>query len=161
MRRFLLWSVPAGLGAGAVAWIYGVQGVRPAIIAVGVVAVAFAFRSFDTGVYRSWPDRGKSVVGGGTSAVSRLAGRVDRHTDPSRGPDPGLAHLLRGLAGARLSRRGLSLSDPAADDVLGPGVREALLSDGVPDHATVAVVAAAIARLDRIDRPHPDEGAPA
>lgn len=148
----MLWGTAVGLATGAIAWMYGVQGIRPGLVALAAVVVAVAFRGFENAVYRTWPQRPRMVVGGGTSVVSRLAQRVRRHTDRKRGPDPGVAHQIRRLVNVRLARRGLSLSHPGADTILGAGVRQAILSDDSPDPATVTLALAAVERLDRADR---------
>lgn len=161
MTKTVLWGLAAGMAAGTIAWVYGLQGIRPILIAIGVVVVAVAFRGFENAAYRPWPRREPLVVGGGTSTVARLSDRMRRHSDRHRGPDPGITHLLRRLVAVRLAHRGLAPTDPRADDLLGPGVRHALLADGVPDKATVAAILTTIERLDH-DLDHDrDQGADA
>lgn len=148
MTRLLIRAGIVGIAIGAITWVYGMQGIRPALVALGVVGVAVAVHGFVDATYRGWPDRQPTMAGGGTGMVSRLADRIRRHTDRTRGPDAGLTHQLRALVSRRLSRRGLAVTDPRADTVLGPGVRDSLLSEDPYGRAALDRIVTSIEQLD-------------
>lgn len=152
-RRAVLRSVLLGLAAGAVTWLFGVQGLRPILIGGCVAAGTVAALSIPPGWYGSWPARTRPRSGGGSGQVWRLANRLRRYENDE---DPALQRRLRTLAAARLRRLGLEWDDPRAAQALGPDVHAVLSAPSMrPSLRDVDVVVSAIERLDRPEGARP------
>jgi hypothetical protein len=153
-RRVVVRAVLLGAAAGLLAWVFGVQGVRPALIGVCVAAGVAAALGIPAGWYGTWPDRPHTAHGGGSAQVWRLANRLRRYQNDY---DPALQHRLRSLATARLRRLGVDWDDPRAVRALGAGVHEALTQGTLrPSLRDVDAVVTAIERLDQhrtLDQP--------
>ncbi|WP_157987948.1 hypothetical protein [Jiangella endophytica] len=146
-RRVVVQAMLLGLAAGAVAWVFGVQGPRPILIGACVTAGTLAVLSIPPGWYGSWPHRPRPRSGGGSGQVWRLANRLRRFQNDH---DPALQRRLRTLAVARLRRLGLEWDDPRAAERLGPDVHAALSAPAMrPSLHDVDVVVSAIERLDQ------------
>ncbi|WP_053205865.1 hypothetical protein [Jiangella muralis] len=146
-RRAIVRAVLLGAGAGAVAWLFGVQGLRPILIGACVTAGTLAVLSIPPGWYGRWPARPKPASGGGSGQVWRLANRLRRYENDY---DPALHQRLRSLAAARLRRLGLEWDDPRAAEALGPDVHAALSAQTMrPSLRDVDAVVSAIERLDQ------------
>jgi hypothetical protein len=143
----LLWSVPTGVAAGLLAWLFGVQDLRPVLIGACVGAGVAAMLGIAPGWYGTWPDRPRPVSGGGSAQVWRLANRLRRYQNDS---DPALQYRLRALASTRLRRLGVEWDDPRAVRALGPGVHAALTDASLrPSLGDVDAVVTAIEQLDQ------------
>lgn len=155
-RGEIVRAVLLGVAAGAVTWLFGVQGWRPILLGACVAAAAAAALGIPPGWYGQWPDRPRPKAGGGSGQVWRLANRLRRFQNDD---DPALQRRLRTLAVARLRRLGLEWDDPRAAEALGPDVHATLSAPAMrPSLHDVDVVVSAIERLDHRDR-HTPEGA--
>lgn len=141
-----------GTAAGGLAWLFGVQGLRPALIAVCVAAATAAVLSIPPGWHGPWPARPRTATGGGSGQVWRLANRLRRFDDEY---DPALQHRLRSLAATRLRRLGLEWDDPRAAEALGPAVHAAL---SAPMRAGLRDVDAVVTAIERLDPPREGAG---
>ncbi|MBB5791998.1 hypothetical protein [Jiangella mangrovi] len=153
-RGMVVRAVLLGAAAGLLAWAFGVQGVRPAVIALCVAAGVAATLGIPAGWYGTWPDRPHAPSGGGSAQVWRLANRLRRYENDY---DPALQHRLRSLAATRLRRLGAEWDDPRAVRALGADVHAAL-SEGTlrPSLRDADAVVTAIERLDQhrtLDQP--------
>lgn len=156
-RRVVVRAVLIGAAVGLIAWLFGVQGLRPVLIGACVTAGVAAVLGIPPGWYGSWPARPHASSGGGSGQIWRLANRLRRLGSARGDSDPALQFRLRSLATTRLRRLGVPWDDPRAIRALGADVHAALSADSFrPALRDVDAVVAAIERLDRhhgLDQP--------
>lgn len=149
-RRLLARSLLIAAATALFCWFIGVQGARPVLVGLCVLAVAAVIPAVPVGRHGRWPTQPRLAYGRGSSQVWRLANRLRSLHSPAGGPDAALQHRLRRLAAARLARHGIAWEHPRAADELGEDVYAALTAEKFhPDLHDLDRIVTAVEHLDR------------